>query len=216
MLRALVLIVLLLNAVLFAWGAGYLAPLAAPPGPVREPQRLVNQLNPEKFKLVGAAQPVSAALSASLCLSSAGNDPSLLAALNAALAGAGYSAEIVSSEGRDGAQWMVYIGKLANEEAVRTKLAELGRLKITDFAPIADSATWQPGVSLGVYRDRERAEVRLRTLVDAGVRSAKVVERRAGAAVINLTLPKVAESERAKLTEALAKAGGKPLEVCSS
>jgi hypothetical protein len=232
MLRGLVLLVLLANALLFAWGAGYLAPLAAAPGPQREPERVANQVNAEKFKLVGAvasapasatasepvavaAAPASAPVTSTACLVSPANAPALSKPVQDALVAAGYSAEVKVAEGREGAQFMVYMGKLPSEAAVRTKLAELRGFGVTDFAAINDAARWQPGISLGVYASRERAEVRLKSVTDDGVRSAKIVERNPGTPVVALTLPAVAEADRAKFNTAVVAAGAKALQVCA-
>ena len=231
MLRGLVLLVLLANALLYAWGVGALSPPLAAPEPQREPERLNNQVNPEKFRLVGAAPnaPSSAATSpvplaeasasadATVCLVSSGNAaaPTLAQALKESLAGAGYTAEIRTAESRDGVQFMVYMGKLADKAAVRTKLAELRGFGVKDFAAINDEPAWAPGISLGVYSSRESADVRLKSVSDDGVRTEKIVERSAGTAVLTFTLPVVAEADRSKLGAAVLAAGAKPLQVCT-
>ena len=158
MLRGFVLLILLVNALLYAWGTGALSPPLAAPEPQREPERLNNQINPEKFRLVGAAPAVassaavgsataspplaeaSASADATVCLVSAGNapTPALAQALKEALAGAGYATEIKTAESREGVQFMVYMGKFADKAARRTKLAELRGFGVKDFAAIND------------------------------------------------------------------------------
>jgi hypothetical protein len=156
-----------------------------------------------------------APVTSTVCLVSPANAPTLAKTVQDALLASGYSAEVKVAEGREGAQFMVYMGKLPSEAAVRTKLAELRGFGVTDFAAISDAARWQPGISLGVYASRERAEVRLKSVTDDGVRSAKIVERNPGTPVVALTLPAVAEADRAKFNTAVVAAGAKALQVCA-
>lgn len=56
MLRALLLVLLLANALVFAWAQGWLEPVLHAPGQAdREPARLANQVNPEAVRILPAA-----------------------------------------------------------------------------------------------------------------------------------------------------------------
>lgn len=63
MLRALVLVLLVANGFVFAWSQGWLSPLLQPPGAAeREPDRLLQQIQPESITVLS---PAAAALAAS-------------------------------------------------------------------------------------------------------------------------------------------------------
>ncbi|MBL8327429.1 MAG: hypothetical protein JNJ71_01165 [Rubrivivax sp.] len=74
--RTLVVLLLLANALAFAWWQGHLAPLWEPPGASeREPQRLARQLRPEQVQpnlRPSAALPATAAAASASAASSPG------------------------------------------------------------------------------------------------------------------------------------------------
>lgn len=63
MLRAVVILLVLANAVYFAWTGGHLAALGLAPQEQAEPQRLREQVNPDMVRLLNSAQPVAPAAS---------------------------------------------------------------------------------------------------------------------------------------------------------
>jgi hypothetical protein len=63
MLRALVLVLLVANGFVFAWSQGWLSPLLQPPGVAeREPERLLQQIEPDRITIL---RPPAATLAAS-------------------------------------------------------------------------------------------------------------------------------------------------------
>jgi len=73
MLRAAVIVLLLANALVFAWSRGWLAPVLALPGAgEREPDRLLQQVRPESIVVLG---PKAAAQAASKAAESAAGAP---------------------------------------------------------------------------------------------------------------------------------------------
>ncbi|WP_296493924.1 hypothetical protein [Rhodoferax sp.] len=54
--RTFALILLLLNAMYWAWGEGWLLPYGFGPAPQREPQRLAQQIRPQAITILSAAE----------------------------------------------------------------------------------------------------------------------------------------------------------------
>jgi hypothetical protein len=206
-------------------------------GEAHEPERMARQLNGEAIVLKAAtpallppALPASApALAASaavaalaapaktLCLLSAVNEAARATELRAALALAAPNATVQSLNSTEGGTWMVYMGRYSDNAVANNKFAELNKLKLKgDYEIIRDAASFQPGISLGVFRERERAAVRLAEVKKKGVNSAKVVARSQARELTALKLPELEAGLRDKANEALLKAGGKPLEACPS
>lgn len=63
MLRVVIILLVLANAVYFAWTGGHLAALGLAPTDQTEPQRLRDQVNPDMVRLLNSAQPVAPAAS---------------------------------------------------------------------------------------------------------------------------------------------------------
>jgi hypothetical protein len=219
MLRSLVLIALLANLVLWALINGHIGGnTQANTGDVAANR----QINPDKIKVLTEgefAERLAAGRNrngAMLCLQSTGNDPSSAAALRDALAGEVADLKLDSIVAQESPQLMVYMGKFPDGPSVDTKLAELERRKLRgDFERIRDAQAWQPGISLGVFRDRERAETRLAEVRKQGVTTARIVERAPGKPTLTLKLNDVKEADRGRLNDALTKAGGRPLAPCA-
>src|SRR6185369_15893549 len=147
MLRALVVVLLLANALVFAWTQGW---LGRPERSEREPERLQRQLQPELVTLVapGAASAAlaaatraqaaseaeaaaSAAAARNLCLEAGPLPPGAVAAAEKLLLQAGVAAASwtpVASE-RKGV-FLIYMGRYADDEALDRKIEELRRLHI--------------------------------------------------------------------------------------
>lgn len=70
------------------------------------------------------------------------------------------------------ASHMIAMGPYPNRAAVEKKMAELKRLKVSDFA-LADKLT----ISLGVFSSQDAAQERFKALGKQGVRSAKVIRK---------------------------------------
>ncbi|MFT3664057.1 hypothetical protein [Piscinibacter sp.] len=186
MLRTVVLLLALANALFFAWTQGWLAGAGGlRPHPEREPERLARQVHPEHIVVLppgGAAGPEATPASApqqhGACLEAgpfaAGAVASARAAvqsLQPALPPGSWQDVAVTRPG----SWMVYMGRYPNREALAKKEEELKRTRVA-FQPVDEPAEFTMGFSLGRHDTRDGAERALEQLGQRGVRSARVVE----------------------------------------
>lgn len=90
---------------------------------------------------------------------------------------AGLSDRVKEKSMQEAASHLVYIPPQADREAAEKKASELRRLGITDFYIIQDNSPLRWGISLGVFKTEEAARTHLGTLVQKGVRTARIGQR---------------------------------------
>jgi hypothetical protein len=155
------------------------------------------------------------AVTTTLCLLSAGNEAAQSAKLSTAIKDALPNAKLQTTVSREGGFWMVYMGKYVDAPTTNKKFAELEKLKIPgDYGILRDTPAYQPGISLGAFRERENANLRLTEVVKKGVKSARVVERVPARQITSFRFPELEATLRSQVEEVVQKAGGKPLELC--
>ena len=109
-------------------------------------------------------------------------------------------------------RWMVYIGKLADAEAVRAKRAELRALGVDTDRP---GAALEPGLSLGRFPTEEAAERGLDQLTRKGVRTARVLQERRDTPAYLLRLPAADAALRQQAARSLREPlGGRDWRAC--
>ena len=161
MLRLVVLLLVLLNGIYFAWSQGLLRAYGLAPAQQSEPQRLAQQIRPEAMHIlsmddVRRAEAVSPApAKAPECLQ-AGlfDEPQILAlrrSLETGLPPGAWSMEAVAEPAR----WIVYMGRYPNAEALAKKRAELANLNLR-FEPLTNPEL-EPGLSLGGFATQAAA-----------------------------------------------------------
>jgi hypothetical protein len=181
MLRALLLLLLIANALFFAWTGGWLAPAWPPPGRGdRAPHRLSAQVRPESVVVIqpgtaAAAAAASAAAARPVCLEAgpltdAELGPAIAALIEAGVPEGGWQQDQVARPGT----WAVYFGRFADAAALRAKEAELARLKL-ELQPVTAPPELAPGLMLPPLERREDADAALAALVLRGMRTARVV-----------------------------------------
>lgn len=181
MLRALVLLLLLLNGAYFAWSQDLLAPWGLAPASQSEPQRVRQQINPRALRLLSpgeAAQletAVAAAASTSpaQCLRYGVFDTARAAALRPQLESTLPVGSWRLESAVEPARWIVYMGKYPNVEQLNRKKAELNLRKVA-FQPLRNPSL-EPGLSLGAFPSQAEAERALEDLGRRDVRTARVV-----------------------------------------
>ncbi len=187
--RALVIGLVAANGAVWAWWHGWLAPMAAAPGTEqRDPDRLGRQLQPESVVLraaavEGGAKPVSPAPSAAAlsptaaasCLEAGPFGDNAMPAVERELAAAGVAAAGIKTLDGPPLSWWIYMGRYANDAAAQSKSDELRRIGI-EHDTVRSPADLRPGLALGRFTDRERAQAELGRLGAKGIHTARVVE----------------------------------------
>jgi hypothetical protein len=219
MLRLIVLVLLLLNAVYFAWGQGWLLLLGFGPTQQSEPQRLAQQIRPEAIELLSEKELVKEATAASasssvVCLQSDALDESQADAVK----------RVVQASLPEGAwvldaqplpeRWIIYMGKYANTADLEKKRAQLANMHLT-FEPL-EKPELAPGLSLGAFSSQGAADTALAALALRGVRTARVLQELPARPGYQLRLPAVDASVQKQLDQVKAVLPGKSLEPCSS
>jgi hypothetical protein len=189
-LRALVLALLLANLGFWVWSQGWLDDITGfRAGDDREPERLARQVRPESIVILApgaaargnagassAAAPASAPGAALACLEAGpfvgAESVAAAAAVLAASLPPGSWADVKTE--RPGS-WIVYLGKFADRAALAKRVDDLKRLNI-DATEVRSSPALEPGLVLGRFDDRGKAEKALEQLAQRGVRTAKLVE----------------------------------------
>ncbi len=149
----------------------------------REPHRVSQQVRGERMRLQPAptgasapaaapgAQPASAPLAAAgRCLELGGFSAQAIERAANDLADSAWHVE--RFERQEQVRWWIHLPPQPTRENADRKLAELRRRHVTDFSVIAAGTPEAYTVSLGLFRERERAERYLETLRGQGVRTA--------------------------------------------
>ncbi len=190
-------LLLLANIVLLAAVLGVFGPdpMSGWLGTPHEPARLRLQVRTERMELLPAppasgaasqAAPRSAGPAGKVVAAVAGGDSpcveiggfSAQAARRAAEDLAGGAWQVEQFERREQVRWWIHLPAQPTRENLERKLAELRRRNVTDYSVVtsgpeeAESFT----VSLGLFRERERAEHYMETLRGQGVRTAVLAD----------------------------------------
>lgn len=147
-----------------------------------------------------------------VCLQAGTFDERQIAAVRkaaASLPDGSWRVEAVQLPGR----WMVYIGKLADANAVSARRAELRGLGLDTDRP---GNALEPGISLGRYSTEEAAQRGLEQASRKGARGARVVQERRDTPAYMLRLPKADPALRSQAQRQLRSAlGGRELKTCN-
>lgn len=107
-------------------------------------------------------------------------------------------------------RWLVYIGPMASERALQQRRAELTLAEIEHRSVAAPLA---PGLALGTFSSRERAEVALAQARREGVRDARVLQERPETISHTLVLSAVSAAQLRQI-EAMAILPPRVLQAC--
>ncbi len=188
MLRSLVLVLLLVNAAFYAWTHGWLNSVTGvQPDAQHEPQRLAQQVHPDKLILVasGASVPSTAAATPppanepTVCLEAGPFDSAEGAQASEAVRAAqlpsgGWTSDTVAFPG----EWLVYMGPYADPEMYARKISELKRMRNVTLEEIQSPPALAHGLSLGRFNRQDEAVAALDSWRARGVRTARVVTSR--------------------------------------
>lgn len=216
--RVLVLLLIVVNAAYFAWSQGYLKSAGLAPAVQSEPERVAQQIKPESVRLLPQAElkrieeQSKAEQAARECLQAGPLTAEQSATLRPLLEKGFPEGSWVVREVLIPARWMVYIGKLPNDAAVVKKRAELTALNVRS-EPV-NLAALQPGLSLGVFETKDRANEELARLSPRGVHSARVLMERAESVGYQLKLPSVPDALKPHLADLKPVLGTVALKIC--
>lgn len=177
-----------------------------------EPERLSNQLNPDRLHLVtGPAAPPAAAAPAPVdqepkvaaaaaeaaaetqapqaCVVFAGLNAEQARELAARISKAGTGFALSERRSEAPSSWWVHIPSQGSKEGADKKVAELRRLGVDELFIMQDAGPSQYAISLGLYKNEAAANRHLESLKEKGVRSAQVATRGAGAVRIEVRGP---------------------------
>lgn len=217
MLRLIVLLLLLANALFYAWSQGYLLAWGTGPTQQSEPQRLAQQVRPQSVQVLTAEElrrlesqfaqdPRPPECLASPMLAEA-EVASLRTVLDSFPPGTWSLEQAVEP-----ARWLVYMGPYPGVEQVARKRAELRQLGVS-FEALPNPAL-EPGLSLGSHATEAAANQQLAALAERGVRTARVALERPEQRGQRLLLPAVDDTLRPRLEELRGVLSTKPLRPC--
>lgn len=177
-LRAVFLFLILANLLFFVWAQGYFG--GREEG--REPQRLANQLAPEKLRIVGNGPPPAVAVAAAEAAAETCRQVSGLAQSDAQrlrnLAEEKFPGlQVLVKSGKNQPIYWVLIPALANRLAADKKLAELKQLGLGDFSVVLEEGSYKFAISLGQFANEQAAAEFLHDLEKRGVKSARLQVR---------------------------------------
>lgn len=238
MLRLIVLVLILANGIYFAWSQGLFRAWEFAPALHTEPQRVGQQLRPENLRILKAGEargaepnvtvpppattqtpaPVPVLLEAVVatqpaeCYEAGLFDDAQASTLRRTLEARLPAGSWLLESAVEPARWIVYMGKYPNAEALAKKRQELASLNLK-FEPI-NSASLEPGLSLGGFDTQAAANTALANLTKRGVRTAQVVRERSEVRGTLLRLGAVDAALKPKLDEVRAALSGKLLRLC--
>lgn len=219
MLRFFVLLLVLVNAVYFAWSQGMLRAYGWAPVEQSEPQRMQQQIRPELVRIIPREEARRADLAAQApppkpaeCLMAGLFEEKQTEAVRKVLESVLPAGTWLLEPMVEPARWIVYMGKFPTEAAQAKKRAELTKLKVK-LVPLVNPEL-ERGLSMGAYETQAQAQTELANLYRKGVRTARVVQEKPEVYRSQLRIPAADEALRSRLEEAKAVFGDKALRNC--
>ncbi|MFS8972924.1 SPOR domain-containing protein [Cupriavidus necator] len=239
-LRIALLLLLLANAALLAAVLGVFGknPLSGWFETPREPHRLEQQVRGERMRLqppASAAQAAPRSALPSATVATVGNVGTVgtvttLAAACMEIGGfsaqaarraaddlAGAALRVEAFERQEQVRWWIHLPPQPTRENAERKLAELRRRNVTEYSLVtagpAEAVTYT--VSLGLFRERERAERHLDTLRGQGVRTAMLSEASRPLTRQWLRVRDADDAARARLEDMRQRYGAEDVLACS-
>ncbi len=200
MLRALVLLLLLLNALFFGWTQGWLdAVVGLKAGGAHEPERLTQQVKPESIQLLEPQAAV--ALQTRVCLESdLFPSETALNETQTALQGLGLTAadwQVQSSE--QAGVWAVASIRLPSKDFQARKEETYKKLKIS-FEYLSGMPEEMPSMLLSRHDSEKAAAAALEALSQRALKGLRVLQLQAPSKRFKLLLPQLDGMQQARVT----------------
>jgi len=223
--KSLFTLLLVANLGLFSLQAGYFGHII-PDG--RDPARVLEQISPEKLKLLpvdadinakpapaaAAAQAAPVAAKTIACIEFGGLSGEDTRRAEAQLQIVGLGGRYSQRRSEEAAGYIVYLPPFKTKADADRASAELHRIGVNDFFIVQESGPYKLAISLGVFRTEEAAKAELTTLSQLGVRNAKTGERTTTVAKTYLQFHNLEPEMGARLSEMKAPFPGADLHDC--
>lgn len=211
-------ILLAANLALAAW-------FALTRGEARDAHLMVQQINPEKIKVISAREkpPAPPAAAAKLpeppkmlaCVEWGGFAPAEATRVEEALAPLGMGSKLTQRKAEESIGWWVFIPPLANRQAANQKTAELKSLGVEDFFIVSEDPKWRNAIQFGLFKSQEAANARLEALRAKRVRSAQAGKRDAQISKVFFQMRDVPEAFASKLGDMKTMFPGSEVKPCA-
>lgn len=189
MLRAIVLVLLALNAVFFAWSRGWLDTVTGLPADAgREPQRLAAQQHPERIQPLAASAVAAMAQKSCLALGPLEGDAALAAAQAALRAAGAPVADVQVQSSEQPGVWGVATIRLADPE-FRARKEETYRRMRLNFEPLDGLPAEQPAFVLSRHASPAEAAAEIAALDKRGLKGLRVLALKPPMASHTLVIP---------------------------
>ena len=180
MLRVVLALLVLANALFFGWTRGWLGAMAPlPPHGQREPGRIGAQVEPERVVLLSrrgtGADRGTPGRAATACLEAGPFDDAELATTEAVLQAAGLAPSAWARESiAPAAAWVLYAGRFPEAGPRAARERELRRLELP-FEVLDSPVDLAPGLVLSRHASRDAAELALAAIADKPIRGVRVL-----------------------------------------
>lgn len=224
MLRWVLLVLVIANAVFFSWSQGLWAAQGWAPARLSEPERLQQEVQAQAIRVLNSAAETTDKTTETItdsvmptepksCLWAPGFSPGQADALRQAMGTLSLPDDVWSlSENRNPGRWIVYWGKFESPEVMTQRKATLRRLKI-DHREVT-LPRLAPGLALGTFSNEDAAKEALSKVQAQGIRTARVAVERAETVNWALRLPAITEAQRQAIMGLGAALAGKSLLAC--
>jgi hypothetical protein len=232
--RALFLFFVLANVLFLAWSR-YFSPADA----TVDPAPLARQVDPDKLRVLRPGETPAAALKTAPQAAAAAQPPSSAASAPAAalvqnacmewgsftltdapkaeqaLQTLSLGTRLSQRRTEELAGWWVFIPPQSTRQSAVKKAAELKSLGVDEFFVVNEEGPFRWAVSLGVFRNEDAAQARLKALRGQGVRSAQIRPRETMVPKVWLQVKDVDAGTEARLREIARQIEGSELRPCS-
>ena len=218
--RVAFLLLVLANLAFFAWARYF-----SPPDAGTDARPLVRQMEPDKLRVLSAAEVSSLPLAQKkpsapqpapplACVEWGGFAPADLPRAEKALEPLGLGARLGQRRSDELASWWVHIPAQPTRQGAINKAAELKNLGVQDYFVVNEDGPHRWAVSLGVFRTEEAAQAHLALLRSRGVRSARVMARETLVPKVWLQVKSVDAALEARLKELVTRVEPSELRPC--
>ena len=200
MLRAIIVLLLLLNALFFVWTRGWLdSAIGIKASGDREPERMARQLQPEQIQLLGAQAAAALAKRSCLELATPPENDAALQAAQAALVRAGLPGTAISSSSSEQpGVWVVATIKLGTKDFKDRKEETYKRMHIA-FEPLTGPADELPSLVLGRFASEAAAKTALDGYEQRFLKGLRVLQLQAPSRRFSLRIAQADGPMQAKL-----------------